>query len=320
MFHHDLANSGDYRRDATLPGKPYDLAISGGNLTFKAPGDDLLCGTADHYEVVQSDDEITGANFSSQQAVAGAPAPAAAGTTQSVPLPSPRKSFIAIRAVDEQGNVGPMAMASQVAGFPRPKGATPILTSLALAYQQCTSPDRDHGPPLAAGSCSSHTPASSALTVGTLDANSQPAGFVGAVRLDVRPGNTGTPANDADVLVTTSLTDVRKQSDLSDYTGELQVDSTLRITDHYNGPAQDESATTQDTSFPMTVPCSGTGGSIGATCSLSSSFNAIVAGAVLEGKRAIWQLGQVEVRDGGPDGLASTTPNAVFARQGLFAP
>ena len=35
---------------------------------------------------------------------------------------------------------------------------------------------------------------------------------------------------------------------------------------------------------------------------------------------AVEKLGQIEVLDGGADGLASTTPNAVLARQGVFAP
>jgi hypothetical protein len=320
-FHHDLAGSGDYRRDATIPGKPYDLAVSGGSVSFKAPGDDLLCGTADHYEVVQSNDEITGANFSSQESVGGAPAPAAAGTTQSVTLPSPRRTYIGIRAVDDQGNVGPVATTIIAAGYPRPKGATPLRASLALAYQGCTSPNRTHGAPLSVGSCNPPQQASSRLTVGTLDANQQAANSVGSVRLDVRPGVVETTANEADVQVTVSITDVRKASDLSDYTGELQVDSPLRITDRNNGTAGDEPATTEDTSFPMTTPCAPTDSStVGSTCSLSSSFNAISSGAVVESRRSIWQLAEIDVYDGGSDGLAATGPNSLFMRQGIFAP
>ena len=49
-------------------------------------------------------------------------------------------------------------------------------------------------------------------------------------------------------------------------------------------------------------------------------MDAVTPGSVVEGKRAIWQLGQVEVTDGGADGVASTEPNSPFARQGLFAP
>ena len=42
---------------------------------------------------------------------------------------------------------------------------------------------------------------------------------------------------------------------------------------------------------------------------------------VTEGKRAIWQLGQVQVTDGGEDGIAATAAdNTLFAKQGLFVP
>jgi hypothetical protein len=44
------------------------------------------------------------------------------------------------------------------------------------------------------------------------------------------------------------------------------------------------------------------------------------AGTIKEGKRSIWQLGQVKVNDGGSDGVASTLPNATFAVQGVSVP
>jgi hypothetical protein len=119
-----------------------------------------------------------------------------------------------------------------------------------------------------------------------------------------------------------SVTDVRKQSDLSDYTGELQATETIRITDHGNGLNEDEPGTTQDTSFPVTVPCSATAATtIGSTCAISTTADAIAPGAVREGARSNWQLGTIQVFDGGSDGVASTTAdNTLFADQGLFLP
>jgi hypothetical protein len=59
----------------------------------------------------------------------------------------------------------------------------------------------------------------------------------------------------------------------------------------------------------------------GGSCSLSSTFNALVPGSVQESKRAIWELGQVQVYDAGDDGSVSTTAdNSVFERQGIFVP
>jgi hypothetical protein len=94
-FHHDDANSGDYSRDATPPGKPYDAVLAGRTLTFTAPGDDLLCGRATRYEVTE-DGTPAG----------GVPAPADAGTRQALTLAAGVKR-VTIRAVDEQGNAGP---------------------------------------------------------------------------------------------------------------------------------------------------------------------------------------------------------------------
>ena len=44
------------------------------------------------------------------------------------------------------------------------------------------------------------------------------------------------------------------------------------------------------------------------------------AGVAAEGARAVWQLGQVELYDGGADRNAFTEPNTVFAVQGVFVP
>ena len=48
--------------------------------------------------------------------------------------------------------------------------------------------------------------------------------------------------------------------------------------------------------------------------------DAVTPGLVTEGARAMWQLGQVQVRDGGSDGVASTSGNTSFAVQGIFVP
>ena len=56
-------------------------------------------------------------------------------------------------------------------GYPRPKGATPMLASLVVAYQPCTTgTNRQHGGPLNALSCNPPVQTSNQLTVGTGDA------------------------------------------------------------------------------------------------------------------------------------------------------
>jgi hypothetical protein len=73
--------------------------------------------------------------------------------------------------------------------------------------------------------------------------------------------------------------------------------------------------------FPVTVPCAATADPArGSTCALATTVDAVTPGAAQEGKRAVWELGQVQVLDGGPDGDVSTSDNSLFAVQGVFVP
>jgi hypothetical protein len=207
-------------------------------------------------------------------------------------------------------------------GYLRPKGATPVRVSLTPAFVPCATPDRRHSGALGYGSCNAVTPGSGRLTLGAPDANGQAANALGSIVYGVRVGDPATQASEADVTVTVSLIDVRRQGTLADYTGELSVQQMVQITDRFNGPSQLEPATVQASLFRFGAPCAATDSiSVGGICSLQSTFNAIVPGAVVEGKRASWELGQIEVFDGGADEQAATTnDNTVFERQGLFVP
>jgi hypothetical protein len=111
-FHHDNANSGNYERDATLPGKPTGPGVpTQTTISFTAPGDDLLCGTPDHYEVVTSDSPIDDSSFNSATELCGSGDPgcaatAASGGAETFDIPAGALRYLAIRAVDDQGNVG----------------------------------------------------------------------------------------------------------------------------------------------------------------------------------------------------------------------
>jgi hypothetical protein len=108
-FHHDMANSGEYDRDATDPGAPTSLAYSSLGLSFKAPGDDLLCGKLNHYEVRESDGPIDNANFDQGDLIPQSVVPKDPGQTDAIALGGSLKKYVAVRGVDEQGNVGPAA-------------------------------------------------------------------------------------------------------------------------------------------------------------------------------------------------------------------
>jgi hypothetical protein len=141
------------------------------------------------------------------------------------------------------------------------------------------------------------------------------------VRLTVIPGLPGTPEDEADLAVNLSLTDVRDAGTLADYAGEVQMRGTIRITDRASGTAGDESGTVQDLEVPVNASCAVTTATqVGATCSVATTLDAVVPGVIDEGERSVWEMGQVEVHDGGPDGDADTPGNTVFARQGIFVP
>jgi hypothetical protein len=107
-FHHDNANSGFFDRDAVAPGTPVNAHFTSLSMTFTAPGDDLMCGKVDHYELVQSNSPITPQNFSQADPLSpSAPVTIAdPGKLQSIGLPSQTERFVAARPVDDQGNVG----------------------------------------------------------------------------------------------------------------------------------------------------------------------------------------------------------------------
>jgi sugar lactone lactonase YvrE len=224
--------------------------------------------------------------------------------------------------VADQGN-NRMQMLRENAGYPRAKAATPSYLPLVPAYNACGVPNRQHAPPMNFGSCAPPAQTSAFATVGTPDANGATANMVGSVRLRVVNGNASTPADEADVALDVDVTDVRSTGGVSDYAGELGLSVPLRITDHLNGIAGNGPATGLDTGLTATVGCAATptDATIGSTCSLTTTLDTLVPGMVAEGARSVWELGQVSVTDGGPDGDADTqSGNTVFARQGVFVP
>ena len=104
------------------------------------------------------------------------------------------------------------------------------------AFEQCTSLNRTHGPPLAFGSCNPPQQASDELTIGTADSNGQPNKSEGSVLVTAIAGAPATPADEANVLLTLAITDVRRRDNLADYTGAVHPRLPLRVTDRNNTP------------------------------------------------------------------------------------
>jgi serine protease AprX len=208
-------------------------------------------------------------------------------------------------------------------GFVRPLSASPVRAALVPAYVSCSagSANRTHGPPLAHPSCSPPAQIPGQLTVGTPDSNGQTANFDGSVVLRAVVGAPGAVPDEADVSFRVDATDVRRRTSLADYAGELETRLGIRLTDRLNGTSATDSATVQDFAMSFAVPCTITATAAGADCSASTSSDALTPGSVVQGKRAVWELAQVQVFDGGPDDTAATqSGNALFAVQGVFVP
>lgn len=238
------------------------------------------------------------------------------------------------------GMVGMLVMASMAsATHVRPKGATPLATSLVVSYKPCTSPNEQHALPLGSPSCNPPVQTSNFLTVGSPDVNGAVANSTGKMRLDV----VGTP----DIKVASTITDIRclnnaaagcatgpsNANGQNDYTGTIEGTAIIRITDHNNGnpgPGGTDAATVTDIPFPIVsltqpgnVPgCVSTANTaIGSTCTTTTTYNTVAPGVVVAGKRANIEIGQVQIYDGGTDGSGSThNDNTLFEVQGIFIP
>ena len=224
---------------------------------------------------------------------------------------------------------------SAQASHPRPKSANPAVFSLVPGYSACTAPNRTHGPSLSFPSCNPPAQTSAQATVGTPDANGGPANYSGRILFRWH-GSAPNPADDPDIIIKMSLTDVRcapagarcgtaNASGPADYSGDVRFEWTIRMSDHFNAVTPGggtDPATVVDVSIGDATTCAETGStSAGSACDVATSVNAIFAGAVKPVKRAVWEYDDVRIYDGGADGDGDTTAdNTVFLRPGVFIP
>jgi len=250
--------------------------------------------------------------------------------------------------------LGVVASQTAFAAHPVPAngGAKKLTFTMVPAFKACGAPNNTHGAPLGAPSCTPATPASQIsrnLTIGTKATSS----FL----IEVFCTNAQAPpcpaaGDQEDVKLQATATDIRCRVGTAagvcpnengapagvqgnDYTGETQADATIQITDAYNGaPGFTTHGTVVALPFPVPavgpgtgVQCVGTAGdaTIGSTCTTITTAEAQVPDVVKDGKKAIVEIGQIQVRDGGSDGDIDTPgpparPNEPFTKQGIYIP
>ena len=107
------------RHAARAGGQPDGSQVE---LTWTAPGDDWLCGTAQQYRILRSSSPIE--HPSDGTVVGDFPAGAAGSTESRTVTVGPGDVHFAVLYKDDAGNWGRLADTS--VGYPRPKRATPI--------------------------------------------------------------------------------------------------------------------------------------------------------------------------------------------------
>ncbi len=238
---------------------------------------------------------------------------------------------------------------SASASHVRPNAGAVFRVPIVIAYKACNpaTANRTHGPALTAPSCNPAVQASNWLTSGTTDANGFAPQGVAFAKIIVCPsgttasGNCSSPAGMSapDVRIESNGTDVRckvggpsqarcEGGQYSDYTGQVEGNATIRITDHHNSATAGgtgETATVVDLPFPVIGQCAANpaGGSttaIGGTCSVLTSANGVVPGAVVPNKRANVQISTIQIFDGGQSGVAEAPDATLFGEQGIVIP
>jgi hypothetical protein len=213
-------------------------------------------------------------------------------------------------------------------GYARPKEAALLDVSLVPTYVPCAlRPNRTHGPPLAYSSCNPPRLFSRYLTMGTPDANGLPAETSGNLRLTVRAGDLATQANEADVRIRFSVNGVRCQYNFFStacrnangspggllYDGGLDLELKFQLTDRFNLPSERGRGpgTTGKLLLEFGPYCD-----LG-TCAQNTSVNALMGPVAREGRRAVWELDAIMVRD---EQYPRGPLRSFFLTQGVFVP
>jgi hypothetical protein len=213
--------------------------------------------------------------------------------------------------------------------YPTPQAATQVNVSLVPTFLQCGTganpANGQHSPPLSQRACLPAKPGSNVALFGPQS--------VGNAQLTVVPGNPDTTADEADVAIALNLTDIQNLSGGGDYnpnpTGtDLTMTARLRLTDLANcspsgcsGPYQRTAATSADNDFPVAIDCVSTPDpSVGSSCVLNTSIDAVQPGAIVENRQTVTQIFRLRLNDSGVDTVRGTADDRIFSTQGFYIP
>jgi Tol biopolymer transport system component len=217
----------------------------------------------------------------------------------------------------------------QPAAYDVPRASNVTSVALVPAFRQtigstqCGATGRSvgsHGAPLSLLSCNPPS-----FVPGTAAHIGRQA--TGAATYTVVPGNPATVADEADVSIVGSVSDLHASSATgADYNPDVSgPDVTLvtkfRISDALNGASLTDPGTVSDVDFAVAMQCVETPDpSLGSTCSISTSADGSMPGVIKESRRMVLQLMRVRLNDSGPNGVRGDGDDKNFAQQGFYVP
>jgi glucose/arabinose dehydrogenase/PKD repeat protein len=214
------------------------------------------------------------------------------------------------------------------AAYDRPQQAGRLAFPLVPAFRQTISSTQcssrggtpsAHGAPLSLVSC--NPPGYLTGTKARLGSRA-----VASVSYLASPGNPSTPADEADVTIALSATDVRNSATGGDYVPsaggpDTTLAANLRVSDRYNGSTLTKSGTVTDFDFAIPVNCASTPDpAVGSTCSVSTTADGVLPGSIREGKRMVMQVFHQRLEDAGANGVRGDADDRGFAQGGYFVP
>jgi hypothetical protein len=240
-----------------------------------------------------------------------------------------RKEWLGLALV--LGATGFVVMTSIAgASHPYPQNATRCVRHSCRRTTSALRPTAPTGRHSRSPSCNPPTQSSSSVTVGTPDANGAPANSIGSFTIRV------SLTSSENLILSASISDVRckpgttacgnaNAADGPDYVGELEANTTVRVTDHFNaaGPGGGtDPATVVDIPNPVRMFCTSTADtSKGGVCNvITGPCPPGGCSTIRNGDRTVIGIDQIRVFDGGADGQVGTGANALFAVQGIFIP
>ena len=209
-----------------------------------------------------------------------------------------------------------------------PKDASPLIVSLVPAFRETISASQcaargglnsTHGAPLSNASCNPP-----GFVPGT-EAHFGPLSHSSA-SLTAVPGNLFTVADEADLAVSVTMSDIREGSatgadyDPSPSGGDVTVAVRLRISDLDSGGSFTDPATVSDTDLRIPVDCTATSGAAGSDCNANTSADAVTAGMIQEGRGTELMAFRFRVNDSGADNIRGNGDDKNFAMQGIYVP